>query len=139
MGMLSSMIRLWCVHEGLKLVYVCTNGPSWAGFPFAFSVAAVSLAAMRPTLSLTLLALLIRLSDTVQRVPFVWDSYYWCLQTDGALLVICAAHWLRGGKDSREARDGLALWWGETVRLQLALFYGAAALFKLNTAFLDHR
>ena len=63
----------------------------------------------------------------VLKVPYSWDSEYWQVQTDAtvvaslcllpASLVVPAIY--------------------ETVRLQMAVFYVAAAFWKINTAFLD--
>ena len=67
-------------------------------------------------------ALALRLVDVGLRLPMSWDSEWWALQTDAALLV--------------RRTDG-ATTAGRTIQLQMALFYLAAGFWKLNTSFLD--
>lgn len=66
-------------------------------------------------------ALALRLVDVGLRLPMSWDSEWWALQTDAALLV-------------RLLTGATA---GRTIQLQMALFYAAAGFWKLNTSFLD--
>ena len=66
-------------------------------------------------------ALALRLVDVGLRLPMSWDSEWWALQTDAALLV-------------RLLTGATA---GRTIQLQMALFYLAAGFWKLNTSFLD--
>lgn len=76
------------------------------------------------------LALLLRIGSFAFLVPFIWDSDYWGMQTDLSALIF-ALGW---------AFDLLELEWVRTtVRVQMGIFYAAAGLWKLNSAFLDVR
>lgn len=66
-------------------------------------------------------ALALRLVDLFLRLPMSWDSEWWAIQTDAALLL-------------RLLRGATA---GRTIQLQMAMFYVAAGFWKLNTSFLD--
>ena len=91
------------------------------------SVLAVLAAAAWPSRRTAILVLLLRMWDSLERMPVMWDSYYWCLQTDLGLLLLLL---FRGAGDE----TAVALSWAEIVRSQLVYFYGAAAFFKINTA-----
>ena len=54
-------------------------------------------------------------------MPFMWDNYWWDLQTDLAF-VACSGE--------LEA-------FAEIVKVQYFFFYSAAAFWKFNVAFLD--
>mmetsp|Transcript_13047 Transcript_13047/g.43418 ORF Transcript_13047/g.43418 Transcript_13047/m.43418 type:complete len:262 (+) Transcript_13047:30-815(+) len=124
---LDTAFRLWCLHEALKLLHE----PTWSPWVLACGVA-VAAAAVAPRQPLVALALTLRLCDTAMLMPFCWDSFYWCFQIDGGLLLLllCAAS---------ADRDAVARSWAEICRLQLSLFYASAAWWKLNTSFLDPR
>ena len=61
------------------------------------------------------------------KVPYSWDSEYWQAQTD---VTVVASLCLLPAPLVVPAIS-------ETVRLQMAIFYAAAAFWKINTAFLD--
>ena len=130
-ALLPACLRAWCAHEATKLLYTFWYGPP-IGVHYCLSVAAVLAAAARPSRRTAILALLLRIWDSLERMPIMWDSYYWCLQTDVGLLLLLL---FPGAGDE----TGVALSWAEIVRSQLVPFYAAAAFFKINTAFLDHR
>ena len=58
------------------------------------------------------------------KVPFSWDSEYWCAQTDISVVLFLL---LAPSSDSL----------GDAIRLQMGIFYLGAGLWKLNTAFLN--
>ena len=120
-------VRLWCLHELMKMVLIPASSV-W----LALCTLAVSAAAFKPGPTTMALALAMRIADTLSVVPQIWDSYYWCLQIDGGLLLLIITH---GTAD----RNVLAAWWADAARCQLACFYGAAAFWKFNSSFLDHR
>jgi uncharacterized membrane protein YphA (DoxX/SURF4 family) len=72
-------------------------------------------------------------------MPVMWDSYYWCLQVDGGLLLCVGYLALVRGLSADSHADSLAAWWATTARQQLAIFYLAAGVWKVNTSFLDAR
>ena len=130
-ALLPASVRAYCSHEAIKLLYQFWYGPP-IGPQFCLSVLAVLAAAAWPSRRTAILVLLLRMWDSLERMPIMWDSYYWCLQTDLGLLLLLL---FRGAGDE----TAVALSWAEIVRSQLVYFYGAAAFFKINTAFLDHR
>lgn len=102
--------------------------------PFAFralSLVVVAIAAASRLPQTLALAMLVRLAETLWKMPNCWDSYYWALQIDGGmllLLLLCGRH---------ADRDSLADHWATTARAQLSLFYVASSFWKLNTSFLN--
>ena len=126
----SAVLRVWCVHELMKLVYAPSLS-AWVVFCFGL----LSFTAAYPTPHMAIVALAVRLLDSLVLVPVIWDSYYWCLQLDGGLLLLLLGQraWLPGGP----AKSSYASWWAETARLQLAVFYFASGFWKLNSSFLN--
>ena len=143
----AAAVRAWCAHEGLKLFFVPAS-PAW----LAICTLLVGAAAAQPSAETLALALLVRLADMVARMPVIWDSWYWCLQIDGGLLVLLLRYlivgsgksakpewWADAQKAARTDCESMASWWATTARLQLACFYLAAGFWKINTSFLDPR
>jgi hypothetical protein len=130
MDALSTAVRMWCLHELMKLLHV--SATLWT----IISAVIVATAALRPAHTVTIAALTVRLVDTVMLIPMCWDSFYWCLQTDAALLTLLL---MEGARQTDARRAALATWWADLVRQQLSIFYVAAGFWKCNTSFLDPR
>ena len=124
--------RAWCLHEAMKLALI-PGDPYWKGLCWLLVMAA----AARPAPQTVMLALLVRVTDTLSLMPIMWDSYYWCLQLDGGLLV-ALAH-LSIGRRALQLADTAALaeWWANTARVQLSLFYLASGFWKINSSFFE--
>lgn len=73
--------------------------------------------------------------------PHGWESHYWCATTDLTLLFAVGAHLTKQRSFSlpAAARAAAVADGSRVVRYQVAFYYLSAALFKLNTSFLDHR
>ena len=128
--------RAWCLHEALKLWFIPAS-PLWKTLSWLIVLASSA----RPAPESFALALVVRLADTLSIMPVMWDSYYWCLQVDGGLL-LCLGYLalVRGQLLSADSHaDSLAAWWATTARQQLGIFYLAAGVWKVNTSFLDAR
>ena len=126
--------RAWCLHEALKLWYIPAS-PLWKTLSWLIVLASSA----RPAPKTFALALVVRLADTLSIMPVMWDSYYWCLQVDGGLLLCVGYLALVRGLLADSHADSLAAWWATTARQQLAIFYLAAGVWKVNTSFLDAR
>ena len=130
----STAVRLWCLHETLKIALSGDVALGAAALHWRVSCAVLVVAAAAfPTSTLVVCAaLIVRLADMIVRLPNIWDSCWWCLQTDASLLLlVLSARW-RGVPP-------FAQWWAETTRLQLAVFYFFSSFWKLNSSFLDVR
>ena len=126
--------RAWCLHEALKLWYIPAS-PLWKTLSWLIVLASSA----RPAPKTFALALVVRLADTLSIMPVMWDSYYWCLQIDGGLLLCLGYLAMVRGLSADSHADSLAAWWATTARQQLAIFYLAAGVWKVNTSFLDAR
>lgn len=126
-------MRVWTVYELLMLFFmeVVPHGQPtpWAIISYSMLLAMC----VYPSRSNIALALVLRLYDTWSHIPVVFDMYYWCLQTDAGLLFLLLL------APASASRASLATWWARMVRVQLGLFYGAAAYWKLNTSFMTPR
>jgi len=85
-----------------------------------------------------------RLFSFAIAVPFVWDSYFWCAQTDAALLFALLPYaWasLRARRSVGDRQDIADVFHQNagTARWQLSLFYAASGFWKINTSFLNPR
>ena len=89
-------------------------------------------------------ALLFRVAAIARKLPLVHDSQWWGLQADLVLLCAILLHVCRAPRTAlaslphQEAAaliDATSL----AVRAQMAIFYSAAAFWKLNDGFLDPR
>ena len=130
---LSAAVRVWTVYELLMLLFVEVL-PHGQPTPWAVVSYGMLLGmCVYPSRSNIALALVHRLYDTWSHIPVVFDMYYWCFQTDAALLFLLLL------APASASRASLATWWARMVRVQLAFFYGAAAYWKLNTSFLTPR
>jgi hypothetical protein len=72
------------------------------------------------------IALLTRNAVRLWQMPFLWDSEYWCLLTDAAVLLSWGR--LPSSKNNYS--------YARTIRYQWAVLYLAAGVWKLNTGFL---
>ncbi|KAH8067949.1 hypothetical protein JL721_7168 [Aureococcus anophagefferens] len=112
---------LWCFQA---LASAAIGGRYDAtGLAHASLIAVVAATPSRP---LWAAAAAVRVGATVSKVPAVWDSMYWQLMTDAALL------WCLATSQPFSRLQA-------TVRAQMAVFYAASAFWKLNTSFLDPR
>ena len=125
---LSAAFRCVCLHEALKLSYLPLS--PWV----CTSYAILLMASLFPAPQVLVLCLMVRLYDTWCLIPTqAWDSYYWCLNVDGGLLLL-----LLSGYASRDIdRSRISAWWGSTARVQLAIFYLASGFWKINQHFMD--
>ena len=128
-GALGCALRVWCVHELFKLFYAPVISP-WVATGFGAVLATM----LWPSTPVACVALSVRLADAVMLMPTIWDSYYWCFQTDGALLLMTIL--TRPWRSTKSALT-LSSWWSDTVRLQLSVFYLASGVWKINSSFLD--
>jgi hypothetical protein len=79
------------------------------------------------------IALIVRNGVRLWQMPFLWDSEYWCLLTDVAVLLLAWEH--RGALDHHHHKNDYA--YPRTIRYQWAVLYLAAGVWKLNTGFLS--
>lgn len=124
---LAAAFRVFALHELMKLCFA----PNVTPWVVACAIALLY-AAYTPSQTAMALALTLRIADTCTMMPFCWDSFYWCIQVDtaGLLYIVTAAG---------ASRPSIAAAWADSARPQLALFYLAAAFWKINTSFLDAR
>ena len=110
---------LWCFQA---LASAAIGGRDDAmGLAHASLIAVVAATPSRP---LWAAAAAVRVLSTVSKMPNCWDSTYWQLMTDAALL------WCLATSQPFARLQA-------TVRAQMAVFYAASAFWKLNTSFLD--
>ena len=133
---LAAFSLLWCAQQALLLFYTLAS-------PFdklqAVLVAAAALSSAWPPALCAALAARIYANATCW--PNAWESHFWCAQTDAALLAALAlqmasahAGRLTGAQRACALRDAFGV-----ARWQVAFFYASAAVFKINSSFLDHR
>ena len=130
---LSVAVRVFAFHECLKLLYgtgLIFGAPQITAWHVLCTVA-LAVMAYQPSVGACAVALSLRLIDTIMLMPFCWDSFYWCFQIDGAGLAFILT------LSSSLSRGDIAHLWSQTARIQLALFYLAAAYWKINPSFLD--
>ncbi|KAL1514770.1 hypothetical protein AB1Y20_003856 [Prymnesium parvum] len=127
MSVVAGYVRLWALAQLVEWNY----GSLSAHRPLdAAQLLLCALAALQPRrASLAAAAHLLRIANLPSRVPRAWDSEYFAALTDAAALLAVvradAPHALR-----QAARH---------FRAQLCVFYLAAGLWKLNSAFLEPR
>ena len=129
---LAAFSLLWAAQQALILFY------TGIASPFdrlqALLVAASALSSGWPPVLCAALA--VRIYANCEPWPNVWESHFWCAQTDAALLLSRVAQLLSGSggglsislsnaQRSFALRDA-----NRVVRWQLAFFYSSAALFK---------
>ena len=86
----------------------------------------------------------IRILALVMSMPYIHDSQHWSLQSDittfGSILISGNVLRRKGYAEESSVESNVVLLQAiPVVRFQFILMYTAAALFKLNTAFLDAR
>ena len=128
----AASVLCWCLHETMKLTLAPTPLP-W----LIICAIIVAMTVIHPTPQTFALALTFRLADTLYKIPFCWDSFYWCLQIDGGLYILLVYFAVAKSTLHLADRDTLAAWWATTAKYQLAFFYLAAGFWKINTSFLD--
>ena len=136
---LAAVSVLWCLQQALILFYTKLTSPFDKLQAFLVAAAALS-SAWPPALCA---ALCIRIYANVAPWPNAWESHFWCAQTDAALLAALVLQMISSrpstGLLSKTQRACALQDASRVARWQLAFFYTSAALFKLNTSFLDHR
>ena len=131
-GGFAAACRSYCIHEALKLLLIPQLFPLEK---LILSGLVIALFA-RPSPRILVLAIGLRCCHTLALMPIIWDSFYWCLQIDGAGLLLCVSlTWLHGSAEPGQ----VAWWWASIARHQLSIFYTACAFWKLNTSFLEAR
>ena len=128
----ATSVLCWCLHETMKLTLAPTPLP-W----LIICAIIVAMTVIHPTPQTFALALTFRLADTLYKIPFCWDSFYWCLQIDSGLYILLVYFAVAKSTLHLADRDTLAAWWATTAKYQLAFFYLAAGFWKINTSFLD--
>merc|ERR1719191_1361685 len=74
-------------------------------------------------------AIVIRIALRTVAKPWIWECEYWATQNE---LVLLACIWMVARKGEDAAR--LA---APAIRLQTIVFYAGAAIWKMNTSFMD--
>lgn len=134
---LAAVSWLWCLQQALILFY--TNLASAFDQLQALLVAATVLSSAWPPALCA--ALSVRIYANIVCWPNAWESHFWCAQTDAALLAALLLQMAStsSGSLSGEQRACALRDASRVARWQLGFFYASAAVFKLNTSFLDHR
>lgn len=88
------------------------------------------------------LTMLVVLISDFAKCPFIWDSEFWCIQTDVAFALACietcgVVGFVANGAPSLEMRSQIYASATRAIKAQMTIFYAAAAFWKLNSAFLD--
>ena len=117
--------RVWVAHTLLQLYAQPFLFPDGAALPLLVVSGVLSARPSRFTLHA---ALILRNVARFVRMPFVWDSEFWLALTD--LSVLVSSHWAAAASGELPHVD---VW----ARRQLALCYGGAFFFKLNSSFLE--
>jgi hypothetical protein len=136
-GLLAAYVRAWAAQQALVLAF--------GGFASRWDqlqAALVFAAALSGHVVPTAFAFGIRVVDLLSYFPFAWESYYWCAQMDGALLLALLIEFGIASKrepaePSGARADRALLECSATVRLQLVVFYASAAFWKINSSFLN--
>mmetsp|Transcript_36806 Transcript_36806/g.60927 ORF Transcript_36806/g.60927 Transcript_36806/m.60927 type:complete len:573 (+) Transcript_36806:54-1772(+) len=126
---LHAWIRFWVLQQCLMLYAAGISLPI-----NAVQVLLLGALGAFPSTPLACVSLCVRLSATLHKMPFVWDSYYWCLQTDLVLLLALLPALAR-----RCSANTALFTASRTIRVQLALFYLGAGFWKINTSFIHPR
>ena len=119
-------VYFWSLHRW----YETTGGTNQTmGWEFGEKVAVVGMAVLASLTKSTVdlgFAMAVILCMDFHKMPFIWDSEYWCMMTDVAFLWI-ALRQLKFREFAAVARG------------QMILCYAAAAFWKLNRDFFDVR
>lgn len=139
-------IQLWCIH---RIYETIGAGNQTLGWNLAEQVAITALAATTAVtksvrwMSYTILVIL---AADAFKIPFIWDTEFWCNQTDWAILLAvvstCGPKVLLFSKDSstlptESDRSMMYDCAADVIRRQMIVFYSAAAFWKLNTDFMN--
>ena len=125
---LAAYAHVWSLHALLQIHSQPFLLPDGVRIPLLLLIGALL---WKPSLRLMAATLVLRNCARVMSMPFVWDSEYWLMLTDVSLLI--SMFW------PGAASGGHLLHVEKFFRCQLALCYAAAALFKVNSSFLDPR
>lgn len=112
---------LWCLHRVYETVGGGNMTQEWNLFEQVTITTITLLTALTDSPRLWMTAMVVTMVEVLFKMPFIWDSELWCMQTDLAFLLTLA--------DYRLAAT--------VMRPQLVLFYAAAAFWKLNADFMD--
>lgn len=135
---LEAIAFLWCMQQALILFFgqLATRFDQFQAFLVAITVLT---GAWAPAFCC---ALIVRVySNTYAVFPNAWESLYWCAQTDLALLTSLVLQMRRSSTLNifPDQRTDAAADATRVMQWQIAGWYLSAAVFKLNTSFLDHR
>lgn len=137
---LTGYVYMWCLHRLYETVGGGNQTLGWSAAEQAsICLMTVAAGATRSVRLLCATMAVVMVSDLI-KAPFIWDSEWWCLQTDLAFILSAT---LEDGFFSStiavqpEARQRIFARAAATIRIQMTIFYSAAAFWKLNTAFLD--
>lgn len=119
-SVIASYMQLWVLAQVLQwFVGNLTGRGPWE----AIQVAACLAVFFKPQRWLCAVSLALRMAHVIRRLPAVWDSEMLELLTDLPIVLALLSRSLPS----------------RAVRAQLGIFYAAAGLLKLNTAFLNPR
>lgn len=139
-------IQFWCLHRIYETIGVGNQTLGWNLAEQATIIALAATTAVTQSVRLmcfTILAVLI--ADAV-KIPFIWDSEFWCNQTDLAILLAvlstCGPSVLffwKSDSSPPSAAERSLIYEGaaDTIRRQMIVFYSAAAFWKLNKDFMN--
>ena len=135
---LHAISLLWCMQQALILFY----GQLASRFDQvqALLVAGTALSGTWPPLFVAALAVRIY-ANSLMVFPNAWESLYWCAQTDLAIMLSILIQMRRSSTLSifSDQRHDAVVDACKVIRWQLAGWYLSAAVFKINSSFLDHR
>jgi hypothetical protein len=145
-GEFNVYIQFWCLHRIYETIGVGNQSLGWNLIEQAIIITLAATTAVTLSvrfLCFTILAVLI--ADAV-KIPFIWDSEFWCNQTDLTILLAvlstCGPSMLffrkiNSSLPSAAERSLIYESAADTIRLQMIVFYSAAAFWKLNKDFMD--
>ena len=147
--LLPAYMRMWAVAT---FVRVTTSAGAELRYNNAVALAVLPTLCVPLVPVALLIGLCVRIAACFGSLPYLHDSQHWCLQTDLALLIAVLTVLARRRKAAggsvlrdqfvrftrKEAADIMAHTTA-IVRIQLLLFYTAAALYKFNEGFMHPR
>lgn len=137
----STYLTAWTLH---RIYETLGAGNQSLGWQLTEQIAIISFAAgalALQSLRLWLLTIVAVLVADLHMMPFIWDSEYWCIITDMALIasVLAVFSWteLLGGQPLSKGKVESSLEMARgTIVTQMSLFYSAAFFWKLTWDFL---
>lgn len=137
-------IQFWCLHRLYETLGSGNQNLGWnVAEQVAITVLVLTTAVTKSVGCMVWTILLVLFIDAI-KIPFVWDSEFWCMQTDLAILLAALATFgpkiLLWGSTALPPVEELSLLYNsaaDIVRRQMTVFYSAAAFWKLNSDFLN--